>query len=96
MTDDDDRFLGEIFEVNEVTKNIKSGRDFVEFLGMLEKEILEDDEVDKRLQHQFVNISRRKLTYATKFPDHDLDIEMPDHPDWNWLARLFFLGAFEN
>lgn len=63
---------------------------------MLKKEVMEDDEVDARLQIEFFHLLERNLRYAQRFPDHDLQIEIPDRPDWKWLAQLFLVGAFEN
>ena len=83
-------------ELEEKISSVESSQDFIEFLEMLNKEILEDDELDKRLQLEFFHIVRRKLNYASRFPDHDVSIEIPDQIDWKWLARLFQIGAFEN
>lgn len=96
MTDDDRRFMDEVFEVEEAAEKVRSGEDFINFLAVLEKGILEDDEVHEKLQLVFLRVVERKLKFAAKFPGYDLDIEMPEHPDWNWVARLFFVGAFEN
>jgi hypothetical protein len=78
-------------------EGIKSGEDFIYFLGMIEKEVLEDDEVDNRLQLEFTHVIARKLNFTAKLPDREsLTIAMPDQPDWNCLARLFLVGSFEN
>jgi len=93
--EENDEFLG-LYEINNKANGVKSCQDFIEFLDMLQKEILEDDEVDKRLQLEFFNNVRRKLNFAKNVPQIDHLIEIPDQPDWCWLARLFLVGAFEN
>jgi hypothetical protein len=93
--EEDEKFLG-LEELNDKIASVESCGDFIEFLEMLNKEILDDDEVDKRLQLEFFDNIRRKLNFSQRFPEHSLLIECPDQPDWNWLARLFKIGAFEN
>lgn len=86
----------ELYAIEIKADRTESAEDFIEFLELLQKEVLDEDEVDKRLQVEFFHILRRKLRYAHSSPDHDHQIEIPDQPDWNWLARLFLVGAFEN
>lgn len=93
MEDEED--LG-LYEIDNKAANVTSCQNFIEFLEMLNNEVLEDDEARERLQLEFFNVMRRALNYSRKFPDKDVDIEIPDEPDWIWLARLFIIGAFEN
>lgn len=97
MTDDNDELLNVLYAIENAAESVKSGEDFANFLGMLEKEIMEEDEADKRLQLEIIHVIARKLNFAARLPDHENpSIEMPDRPDWNWLARLFLVGSFEN
>jgi hypothetical protein len=47
--DDDDEFLDMLYAIENAAQGVKSGEDFINFLGLLEKEILKDTEVDKRI-----------------------------------------------
>jgi hypothetical protein len=94
--EDSEEFLAELYVLENKANGVKSYEDFIEFLDLLQKEVLEDDEVDKRLQLEFFDNVQRKLNFSHRFPDYDHSIEIPLQPDWNWLARLFLVGAFEN
>ena len=97
MMDDDGQFMDEVFEVKAAAENVRSGEDFINFLSVLQRGIQEDDEeIYERLQLLFLEVVERKLKFAVACPDDDLDIEMPEQPDWNWVARLLYVGAFEN
>jgi hypothetical protein len=96
MEEESQEFLDELYAIENKANSVETCQNFIEFLDMLQKEILKEDEVDKRLQTEFFDVVRRNLTYSQRFPNHDLSIEIPPRPDWNWLARLFLVGAFEN
>jgi hypothetical protein len=97
MTDNDDESLKEFYAMEHAAENVRSGQDFVEFLELLQKEIIKDDELEKRRQLEFITVIQGELNYCLKFPDRkNLTIELPDQPDWAWLAQLFRVGAFEN
>ncbi len=84
-------------EIEDLAKSVVTFQDFQNFLNAIEKEILEDDEANERLQIEFLRVTARKLGFSSRFPNlEDLDIEIPDQPDWNWLARLLVIGVFEN
>lgn len=84
-------------EIEELAKSVITFQDFQNFLSAIEKEILEDDEANERLQIEFLRVTARKLGFSSRFPNlEDLDIEIPDQPDWNWFARLFVIGVFSN
>lgn len=93
--EDGDELLG-LYEIENKANSVASCQDFIEFLDMLKKEVMEDDEVDARLQIEFFDNVRRKLNFAQGLPQYDHLIEIPDRPDWKWLAQLFLVGAFEN
>jgi hypothetical protein len=97
MTSDGEQVMDEEFELRVAAGRVKSGPEFVKFLDMLQKEVREDDELERRLQLEFFQVIEGRLNYCLKFGEYeDAAIELPDEPDWNWLARLFFAGAFEN
>jgi hypothetical protein len=97
MTGDGGQIMDEEFELRVAAGRVKSGSEFVKFLDMLQKEVREDDELERRPQLEFFQVIDAKLNYCLKFADYeDAGIELPEQPDWNWLARLFFVGAFEN
>ena len=84
-------------DIDEEAEKVASLDDFVRFLGVLEKEIQEDDEAPTRLQSEFIHVVAGQLRFAARFSDDDeLNIEAPEQPDWNWLARMFVVGVFEN
>lgn len=93
--EDNEEHLG-LYEIENKANSVASCKDFIEFLDMLKKEVMDDDEVDTRMQLEFFDNVRRKLNFYNELPQYDHLIEIPDQPDWSWLARLFLVGAFEN
>ena len=97
MTTDDDEFPEEIYAIDKAAKKVSLGRDFIEFLFTLEEEILKDSEAERRFQLEFLSVIAGELRYCEKFPDRQNEtMNLPNQSDWNWLARLFLIGAFEN
>lgn len=96
MTEDEEGF-DDLFVLENAADKIQTGEDFIKFLDLIQREILDDDEVDKRLQLDFFSVISRKLQFAADLPDFGPRlIDLPDTPDWKWLAHLFIVGAFEN
>ena len=96
MEDEEDEDLLELYKLDIKAASVASCRDFIEFLEMLNEGVLEDDEADERLQSDFFDNLRRKLNFYLSTPQLDHLIEVPEQPDWSWMARLFIIGAFEN
>ena len=90
-------YTSEYTAMEKMAETAGSAKDFIEFLDALEKQIVDDDEADKRVQLEFISVISRKLKYAFGNPNEEaLDIEVPNMPNWSWIARLFRVGAFEN
>ena len=88
---EDDVYIGK------VASKVATFDDFLKFLTTLRREIEDDSEASARLQGVFFQVVDEDLNFAVQFPDLDGEcIEVPNQPDWNWLARLFVVGAFEN
>jgi hypothetical protein len=96
MKEDND-FPEDIYAIERAAKNVSSSDQFIEFLSFLREEILKDSEAERRFQLEFLSVILGELKYCAKFSDRENQtINLPDQPDWNWLARLFLIGAFEN
>ena len=85
----EDEFVGSI------AKRVSSKDEFLELVKLLAKNGEEFDEFGERTAVEFLTVIHEKLEFAHEFPSTE-DIELPDEPSWNWLARLFVVGAFDN
>ena len=95
--DDEDDSVGGIYEINRAADNVQTKQEFLDFLDMLREEIVKDREAEKRFQLEFLSVVVGELKFCQKFSCIENEtIDFPDNPDWNWLARLFLVGAFEN
>lgn len=81
--------------VGDIADRVSSGEEFLEVLKQLVEKEETFSEFGERSATEFVTVIHEKLEFAREFPSPE-DIEFPDEPDWNWLARLFMVGAFDN
>jgi len=95
--EEDEEYLAELYAIERAAEGVQTAENFIEFLRKLQAEIEEDDELIERTQNEFFRVLETKLNVSLKSPERDNYIEeVPDNPDWNWLAHLFLVGAFQN
>lgn len=81
--------------VADLADRANSKEDFLEVLRLLTESEEDFDEFRERTAIDFLSVIHEKLASVRELPDSE-NIELPNSPSWNWLARLLVVGAFDN
>ena len=79
-------------EIDEMIQNVRNGNDFIEFLEAYEKVVFEDEE-EKHVE-DFLRVLAACLRWIKAHPEPG-DLEIPDQPDWRWVAKAIRKGVSE-
>ena len=82
-------------ELERMIDNVQTADDFIEFVDFLAEELWQDEDFHDKIAVVFLRILARRLRALKAVQDPD-DPHVPEQPNWQWLAGVFEMAAFEN